>query len=282
MVAVVRTAEELAPLAGGVLVPTMGALHAGHVSLIERAAQESRRRGTATPVIVSVFVNPRQFDEQDDFERYPRDPERDAAVAREAGATAVFSPPVEVVYPPGDRRPASKPPEVATAPGLEDAWRPGHLAGVQEVVGRLFELTRPAAAVFGEKDWQQLQLVRALAARIDTPIEIIAAPTVREADGLALSSRNQHLDEASRAQAASIHRALRAALDEPTPRRAEAVMGAILAEAGVRTEYAVVRDAETLLEARGWDASSSRPMRSLIAARAGSTRLIDNMEWRSG
>lgn len=255
---------------GSVCVPTMGALHAGHAALIRHAVRVARGR----PVVVTVFVNRTQFNEAEDFARYPRMPEADAEVCRVAGAAAVFAPPEEVVYPRGAEIKAPPLPPVATEPGLEDAFRPGHFAGVCQVVKRLFELVRPSAAVFGEKDWQQLKVVEAMTAREGLGVEIIAHPTVREADGLAMSSRNRFLTEEERRRAAGISLALCEAGADEEPRRAEALMRGVLAEHGLAPEYAVVRDATTLtLGVQG-------SMRALIAARLGAVRLIDNAPWR--
>ncbi len=266
---------------GGVFVPTMGALHAGHAQLIERAAATARERSIAAGASVSIFVNPTQFNEQSDYARYPRTLDADLDICRRAGAAMVFVPPADVIYPPGQTIPTPPLPAVATAPGLEDAFRPGHFAGVCQVVHRLFSLVRPAAAIFGEKDWQQLQTIAAMTAaatgRGELPaIEIIPAPTRREPDGLAMSSRNVFLSPEHRAAAPVIARALResgpAAHGDPVV--AERIMREQITAAGLAVEYAVVRDAQTLLAPR-----DGRPMRALVAARAGATRLIDNAVW---
>ncbi|MFG0275524.1 MAG: pantoate--beta-alanine ligase [Phycisphaerales bacterium] len=265
--------SELHAYAGGVVVPTMGGLHEGHGALIELARHEADARG-GLPVVVTVFVNPKQFEEAHDYERYPRTLAHDSAICEASGADCVFAPPVEEVYPPGGPDGAGPIPAVARGPGLEDRYRPGHLEGVCAVVHRLFELTRAGAAVFGEKDWQQLQLARALSRERGLGVEIIPGETVREADGLAMSSRNRFLTPEDRPRADALYRALSAAQREDTPEAAESRMHAILEEAGVMTEYAAVRDAETLL---AW--SPGRPGRSLVAARLGAVRLIDNMAW---
>ncbi len=272
---VVHRASEASGLAGGVVVPTMGALHEGHASLVRRARQIADERGLPG-VVVTVFVNPTQFNEQADFERYPRTLEADAEVCRAAGADLVFAPDVGEVYPPGRDVPVPPLPAVATEPGLEDAHRPGHFAGVCQVVKRLLELTKPSAAVFGEKDWQQLQVVRAMVAQEGMGVEIIGEPTVREADGLAMSSRNRFLRPEERGAALALSRALHAAGARATVEEAEEAMRRELAAAGVAqgVEYAVVRDAETLLAWR-----PGRPGRALIAARVGTVRLIDNDAW---
>ncbi|KAA0215346.1 MAG: pantoate--beta-alanine ligase [Leptolyngbya sp. PLA3] len=254
---------------GGVLVPTMGALHQGHVSLIQLA-----RQCAPGPVVVSVFVNPTQFNERSDFDRYPRNLDRDASVAQGAGADIVFAPGVDEVYPPESPVPVPMLPDVATRPGLEDAGRPGHFAGVCQVVSRLFDLCRPTHAVFGEKDWQQLQVVRAMVASQHRDVTIVPHPIVREPDGLAMSSRNALLSPEARRQALVLRRALLEAAQASTPEAGEAVMRRILDRPGVETQYAVVRDAEALEQ---WQ--PGRPGRALVCARVGGVRLLDNDAW---
>lgn len=269
---ILRTPEELTPFHRGALVPTMGGLHKGHLTLA-RAASE-----TGLPVVVSVFVNPKQFEEAVDFDRYPRDVESDAAMLEPMGVSVVFAPSVDTVYPPGAPPSPVVVPPVADGPGLEDAYRPGHLAGVCQVLWRLFELARPAVAVFGEKDWQQLQLARAVAAQIadatNEPFDILPAPTVREPDGLAMSSRNRFLPPHDRAAAAAISQALTLAGGIDDASQAEDAMRAHMEGQGLNVEYAVVRDAESLLTP-----AAGRPARALIAARLGEVRLIDNADW---
>lgn len=257
--------------AGCVCVPTMGALHAGHSALIRRAVRIAKAR----PVVVTIFVNRTQFNETEDFARYPRTLEADAAVCRAAGATAVFAPAEEVVYPRGMKINAPPLPPVATEPGLEDAFRPGHFAGVCQVVKRLFELVRPSAAVFGEKDWQQLQVVRAMTAAEGLGVEIVAHETVREADGLAMSSRNRFLAEPERRRAAAISLALCEANRGESVPEGEAIMREVLAHAGIEPEYAVIRESERLSVL----ADGARSGRALIAARVGGVRLIDSAAW---
>ncbi|HZW08504.1 MAG TPA: pantoate--beta-alanine ligase [Phycisphaerales bacterium] len=270
---IARTIAELHRLgvAGGVFVPTMGALHEGHASLMAIAR---RRAGTSLPVVASVFVNPTQFNEAADFDRYPRTFGADAAMCEQAGVDALFAPSAGEVYPEGMDVPKGDLPPVATQPGLEDARRPGHFAGVCQVVRRLFAIVEPAAAVFGEKDWQQLQVISAMVATEGLGVEIVPGPTVREPDGLAMSSRNRLLSRADRAAAGGMPRALAAAARLPDVEAAEAAMRRELALAGLEPEYAAVRDAQTLLSPR-----DTRPARALIAARAGSVRLIDNGPW---
>jgi pantoate--beta-alanine ligase len=192
----------------------------------------------------------------------------------------VFAPGVEVVYPEGEDIQVGPLPRVATEPGLEDAYRPGHFEGVCQVVRRLFVLTGAGAGVFGAKDWQQLQVVRAMSADEGLGVEIVPGETVREADGLAMSSRNLLLDAESRERASAISRAIRAAATLDDPGRAEALMAEVIGEAGLDLEYAVVRDTATLGKP-----VPGQPCRLLVAARAGAVggvggvRLIDNGPW---
>lgn len=274
-VRVLRTETELreAGIAGCVLVPTMGALHEGHLALIRQGVALSRAEGSPGGCVVSIFVNPTQFNDPRDFDRYPRDAARDLALCEGAGVDAVFQPAPEVVYPPGVEVPVPALPPVATRPGLEDAHRPGHFEGVCQVVRRLFELVRPGVAVFGEKDWQQLLVIGSMVEAEGLPIRIEPGPTVREADGLAMSSRNALLDPDARVRAGSLWAALRAAGGVGRPEEAERAMRRVLDEAGLETEYAVVRDAWTLEAYRAGEG------RALVAAWAGGVRLIDNAPW---
>ncbi|MFI4882193.1 MAG: 4-phosphopantoate--beta-alanine ligase [Phycisphaerales bacterium JB064] len=281
---IIRSAAELAEYSqefpgfpGGVLVPTMGALHAGHEALIRQGAAEAERRGVAAGCVVTVFVNPTQFDEKHDFERYPRVLDDDAARCEAAGASAVIAPSVEMVYPQGVDAPGPRVPSVAVEKGLEDEHRPGHFVGVAKVLVRLFALAKPAAAIFGEKDWQQLQLARALVEQEGLGIDIVGGPTVRDADGLALSSRNRFLSEAERAAAGAIPRALAAASGEVTASDAEAAMRRVLG--GLAIEYATVRRAASLERVEPGTRVGGEPLRALIACRLGQTRLLDNAAW---
>ncbi len=273
---IARTPQELAPYASSVLVPTMGGLHPGHLALARLAKEHGDP--AANPVVVSVFVNPRQFEEAIDFDRYPRDVESDAAMLEPLGVNCVFAPDAETVYPKDAAPSPVKIPPVANGPGLEDKYRPGHLEGVCQVLWRLFELTKPRYAIFGEKDWQQLQLARAVAAQhaehSNTPLDIIPAPTHREPDGLAMSSRNRFLPPADRARAAAISAALRAANQHSCPAAAASDMLARMEADDLLVEYAVVRNAATLL-----DPIPGESARALIAARLGEVRLIDNAAW---
>jgi len=262
---------------GGVLVPTMGALHAGHEALIRQAAVEAQRRELAAGCVVTVFVNPTQFDEAHDFERYPRVLEDDIAKCQAAGASTVIAPTVEMVYPNGLDAPGPTVPDVAHKKGLEDEYRPGHFIGVTKVLDRLFALTKPAAAIFGEKDWQQLQLAKALADQEHPTIDIIGGPTVRDADGLALSSRNQFLSEEERTAARAIPHALVEASTAHTAGQAEAAMRDTLA--GLDIEYATIRVAHTLEQVEPSTTPKVGPLRALITCRLGQTRLLDNAPW---
>ncbi len=270
---------ELASLGPSVFVPTMGALHAGHASLIRIGASEAERRKLSGGCVVSIFVNPTQFNDPSDFEKYPRTMDADLLACEGAGASAVFAPSVEAVYPPGEGASVVVLPPVATAPGLEDRFRPGHFEGVYRVVRRLFDLVKPVAAVFGEKDWQQLRVISAMVEREGLGVEIVPGETVREGGGLAMSSRNKHLRPEDRGAALSLSRALCAAGREGDPAEAERVMEAMMREAGAEPEYAVVRDAETLLPI---GAGHTGLARALVAAKVGPTRLLDNAPWPSG
>jgi len=281
-VKILRTPEELTPFHRGALVPTMGGLHKGHLTLA-RAASE-----TGLPVVVSVFVNPKQFEEAADFDRYPRDVESDAAMLEPMGVSVVFAPSVDTVYPPGAPPSPVVVPPVADGPGLEDAYRPGHLAGVCQVLWRLFELARPAVAVFGEKDWQQLQLARAVAAQIadatNEPLDILPAPTVREPDGLAMSSRNANLSPQDRTSAAILPRAMREAIAAiesggNVPAILDQLRAQLTKNGFASVDYATLADADSLEPLATTPAS---PARLLVAARIGQTRLIDNMHVAPG
>ena len=246
------------------LVPTMGALHAGHLSLVELACREN------AIVVVSIFVNPIQFGPGEDFERYPRDPEHDAQLLGQAGIEAVYRPVAGVMYPAGA---ATRVRVLGVSDPLEGAARPGHFEGVATVVTKLFAAVQPDRAYFGQKDAQQVAVVGRLARDLDLGVQIRVAPTVREADGLALSSRNAHLDPAERRAAVSLSAALRLATEayERGERRPEAlgrVLGARLeVEPLARVDYAEVVDPTTF-----------RPPGSLavLAVWVGKTRLIDN------
>ncbi|GAB3317021.1 pantoate--beta-alanine ligase [Geodermatophilus aquaeductus] len=269
--AVAETAADLrklvAELPGPVaLVPTMGALHEGHRTLV-RAARE--RAGS---VVVSVFVNPTQFGPGEDLDRYPRTWDADLAALTEEGADVVLHPPVDEVYPPGALGVTVDPGPLGSV--LEGAVRPGHFAGVLTVVAKLFGLARPDLAFFGEKDYQQLTLVRAMVRELALPVEVVGVPTVREDDGMALSSRNRYLAPEERARAATLYRALRAGADAG-PQGADAVLAA--ARAVLATAPDLVPDYLELTDPDLGPAPAAGPARLLLAARAGSTRLLDNV-----
>lgn len=277
MIPILRSLPELDAYLGGFFVPTMGALHAGHFALVQEAARlRSLGPHRSAKVIVSIFVNPTQFNDPRDLERYPRTLEADALGCMNAGADAIFAPDVHTIYPPPPDAAIVPPlPAVATTPGLEDASRTGHFAGVCQVVKRLFEILRPTAALFGEKDWQQLQVIRAMTIEQQLPVQIIPYPTIREPDGLAMSSRNVFLSPQDRPRATALIQALRAGATESTPDAAETAMRRILAGHQIHVEYAVARDADTLMQIDRFDHLS--PARLLIAVRLGPIRLIDNL-----
>jgi pantoate--beta-alanine ligase len=251
------------------LVPTMGALHDGHLSLIELARQR------ADDVVVSIFVNPLQFERGDDFDRYPRPIDDDVAACRAAGAAAVYAPTGAAMYPEGFQTHVEPGP---LADVMEGAMRPGHFRGVTTVVAKLFGATRPHLAVFGEKDFQQLVIIRRMVADLDLGIEIVAGPTVRELDGLALSSRNRRLAPADRAAAVCIPKALAAASavvsdgTRDVPGIAAAATAVVAAEPRARLEYVAVFDPATLVPLDVVDG----PARIAIAVWFADIRLIDN------
>ena len=257
-----RRADLPGPVA---LVPTMGALHEGHRTLV-RAARER-----AASVVVSVFVNPTQFGPGEDFDRYPRTWDADLAALADEGADLVFHPSADEVYPAGAAGVTVDPGPLGAV--LEGAVRPGHFAGVLTVVAKLFGLVRPDLAVFGEKDYQQLTLVRAMARELALGVEVVGVPTVREADGLALSSRNRYLDPAQRVAALALSRALRAGAGAG-PQGAAAVLAA--ARAVLAAEPVLHQDYLELTDPDLGPAPTAGPARLLVAARAGTTRLLDN------
>jgi pantoate--beta-alanine ligase len=255
------------------LVPTMGFLHEGHVSLLEAARRECDQ------VVMSLFVNPLQFDEATDLEQYPRDLDRDAAIAEAAGADVVVAPPMEEMYPIWP--PATVVHVVGLTQDMEGAHRPGHFDGVATVVAKLFAGIRPDRAYFGRKDAQQLAVVRALVRDLSFPIEIRGMPIVREADGLALSSRNVFLDRSAREAALSLSRGLMAAADEAEAGQRDADILARAAHRsmadtpGVEPEYAAVADQDHVRIRQVLD----RPSFLAVAARVGGVRLIDNVHF---
>ena len=278
---VIERIDDLAPFHGCSLVPTMGALHEGHASLMRRAT------GDGVPVLATVFVNPTQFGPREDFSKYPRTLDADLRIAEAAGAAAVFVPSPEAIYTRGleaaRTEAAAWPlPPAATEPRLEDAARPGHFGGVCQVVARLFDLCRPAVAHFGEKDFQQLRVLAQMVERSEGrwgALRVMPGPTVRERDGLAMSSRNRYLAPERRDTALGVYRALQMAMSAQRPATAEALMRETLQQHGFEIDYCVVRDARTLLPVTGLETLC----RALIAARLPEVRLIDNMAmpvWR--
>jgi pantoate--beta-alanine ligase len=251
------------------VVMTMGALHAGHLELV-RAARE-----VADHVVVTIFVNPLQFGPTEDLDRYPRDLDGDLALLAGAGADVVFAPTPDVVYPDGD--PVVRVSAGAIGDVLEGAARPGHLDGVLTVVLKLLHLVAPDVALFGQKDAQQLMAVRRMVRDLDVDVEVLAVPTVRDADGLALSSRNAYLSADERQRALVLSRAVRAAQDAAEAGGAaedvRAAAGAALAGGEVDVEYAVLVDP---LTAQDVSADHTGAAVFALAARVGSTRLIDN------
>jgi len=251
------------------LVPTMGALHAGHMQLVREA------RGRADHVVVSIFVNPLQFGANEDLDRYQRQEETDAAMLSEAGVAVLWAPPASEVYPKGFQTNVSV---GALAEGLCGAVRPGHFDGVATIVAKLFNQVRPDIAIFGEKDYQQLQVIKAMTRDLDLGVDVIGVPTVREKDGLALSSRNAYLSAEARRKAGSLPKAMRQAAGAIEKGGAvdaalETLRTALFKGGFASIDYAELRDADTLAPMTTLD----RPGRLLVAARIAETRLIDNM-----
>lgn len=251
------------------VVPTMGALHEGHLSLV-RAAKRGCDR-----VIVTIFVNPRQFNNSDDLTKYPRTEDADAALLAQEGVDVIFAPAADEVYPRGFATNVSI---SGISEPLEGAMRPGHFDGVATVVAKLFGMTQAERAYFGQKDWQQLQVVRRLVSDLNIPIEVVGCETIREADGLAMSSRNARLDPLARAQAPALHATMRriAATIRDGNAVAPALEGArkdLIAAGFSEVEYIELRDAATLEPMEAHDG----PARLLAAAWIGGVRLIDNI-----
>jgi pantoate--beta-alanine ligase len=252
------------------LVPTMGALHAGHVTLLETA------RKNASAVIASIFVNPTQFGPKEDYQKYPRPLEEDLAKCKAAGVDLVFHPTAEEMYRPGVPDVVVDLPALTTL--LEGKHRPGHFKGVCQVVAKLFNIVRPGVAYFGQKDYQQFRVLSAMVDALDMPIDVRGVPTVRDPDGLALSSRNQYLSPQERERASSINRALGIGEGEfksgvRQTNRLMATMQHVLLEQHLSIDYIAAVDAETLKPVE----VISAPTVLAIAARVGTTRLIDNV-----
>ena len=256
------------------LVPTMGALHEGHLTLV----REARRR--VAHVAVSIFVNPRQFGANEDLDKYPRQLEADSALLRAEGVSLLWAPDPAAMYPAGYATNISV---AGVSDGLCGAARPGHFDGVATVVCKLFNQVRPDLALFGEKDWQQLAVIRRMARDLDLTLPhadaILGVPTVREADGLAMSSRNAYLSAEDRHRAATLPAAMQAAIaairgGTPVAEACAALTAALLADGFAAIDYAEVRDADSLAPVA---AMTDAPARLFVAARIGGTRLIDNM-----
>jgi pantoate--beta-alanine ligase len=254
----------------------MGALHEGHASLIRTARERIAGDGEGGPLVVSIFVNPLQFGAGEDLDRYPRTLADDLKICEREGADIVFAPGIDEVYPGGE-------PQVLIEPGpladvLEGRTRPGHFRGVLTVVAKLFGLVRPDVAVFGEKDYQQLALIRRMVIDLDLAVDVVGAETVREPDGLALSSRNRYLDDEQRHQATALSRTLRAAQEVAHygPEVAlDSARAELRASLGVDLDYLAITDPE--LHHLPDVVPPGTEARILIAARVGTTRLIDNM-----
>ena len=254
-------------------VPTMGALHAGHRSLVERARKENET------VVVSVFVNPTQFNDKGDLKRYPRTPEADAALLEAAGADLVLMPSVEEIYPEPDTRQFDF---GQIDKVMEGATRPGHFNGVAQVVSRLFDMVQPARAYFGEKDFQQIAVIKAMVAQLGIEVEIVECPIIRAEDGLALSSRNELLTPEHRAIAPTIYATLRRAVELSevmTPAELTTWVEATINRTTLlQTIYFQAVDALTMQQVEAW--SDAERIQGCIAVQAGEIRLIDNIRIR--
>ena len=254
------------------LVPTMGALHAGHRSLVERARREN------DTVVVSVFVNPTQFNDPNDLRSYPRTPEADCALLEAAGADIVFMPSVEEMYPVPDRRQYDF---GQIDKVMEGATRPGHFNGVAQVVSKLFAMVQPARAYFGEKDFQQIAVIKELVRQLAIPVQIVECPIVREADGLALSSRNLLLTAEHRAAAPMIHAAMQAEAETAGTKSVEETERDVIARVEksplLKVIYFQLVDEDTLQPVKDW--KSAAHVRGCIAVQAGEIRLIDNLRF---
>ncbi len=252
------------------LVPTMGALHEGHLSLVRLARRRARR------VVVSIFVNPTQFAPNEDFASYPRNLSRDLAALAEAGVDLVWAPGAKVMYPDGFATRIA--PEGPAKAGLEDAFRPHFFGGVATVVAKLLTQCAPDIAIFGEKDYQQFKVIHRLASDLDLPVKIVGAPIVREPNGLAMSSRNAYLTDAQRSIAATLHRVLKDCARLIANREQIARVldegSAEIESVGFTLDYLEARHAHSLAKV---ETIKDGPIRLLVAARLGATRLIDNV-----
>lgn len=255
------------------LVPTMGALHAGHASLVKRSVNDN------DVTVVSVFVNPTQFNDKNDLAKYPRTLEADCKLLESCGATFVFAPSVEEMYPQPDTRQFSYAPLDTV---MEGAFRPGHFNGVCQIVSKLFDAVKPHYAYFGEKDFQQLAIIREMVRQMGLPLQIVGCPIVRESDGLALSSRNTLLSAEERTQALQISKTLFASRDwaagHTLAETQKFVEDAIEAAPGLRLQYFEIVDGNTLQKVQNWDDSSY--IVGCITVFCGDVRLIDNIKYK--
>ena len=255
------------------LVPTMGALHAGHASLVKRSVAEN------DATVVSVFVNPTQFNNKTDLEKYPRTLEADCRLLDECGATIAFAPSVEEVYPEPDTRRFSYAPLDTV---MEGKYRPGHFNGVCQVVSKLFDMVKPDRAYFGEKDFQQLAIIREMVRQMHFPLQIVGCPIVREADGLALSSRNKRLTPEQRTEALQISQTLFASVEyaksHTVAETKQFVEDRIAAAPGLRLEYFSLVDGNTLQDVSAWDDSTY--IVGCITVFCEEVRLIDNIKYK--
>lgn len=256
------------------LVPTMGALHAGHASLVKRSVDENN------VTVVSVFVNPTQFNDKNDLEKYPRTVEADCRLLEECGATFAFVPSVEEMYPQPDTRQFSYAPLDTV---MEGAFRPGHFNGVCQIVSKLFDVVKPDRAYFGEKDFQQLAIIREMVRQMKYGLEIVGCPIVRESDGLALSSRNKRLSAEERENALNISRTLFKSVDfaaTHTVAETQRMVEEAIAEApGLRLEYFEIVDGNTLQKIANWE--DAPYVVGCITVFCGEVRLIDNIKYKS-
>jgi len=257
------------------LVPTMGALHAGHASLVKRSVKEN------DVTAVSVFVNPTQFNDKNDLRNYPRTLEADCKLLESLGATYVFAPSVEEIYPVPDTRQFSYPP---TDSVMEGARRPGHFNGVCQIVSKLFYIVKPTRAYFGEKDYQQIAVVRAMVDDLNIPVEICPCPIVREQSGLALSSRNTLLSESERRTAVCISQALRTSVQfaktHTVAETHDLVVGALNATKGLQVEYFEIVNGKTLQPVSSWDDAESVVGCITVYCGKQPVRLIDNIKYK--
>ena len=257
------------------LVPTMGALHEGHASLVRRSVSDNG------VTVVSVFVNPTQFNDKNDLKNYPRDLDSDCRLLDECGADYVLAPDVDEMYPAPDTRQFEYPP-VSTV--MEGAHRPGHFNGVCQVVSRLFYIVRPDKAYFGEKDWQQIAVVKAMVRHLQLPVEIVECPIVRDVDGLACSSRNALLNPTERAIAPKIYESLKASIDYAKQHTLQDTRDKVIAdidkEDGLEVEYYAIVDGNTLQDVANWD--DSPYIVGCITVYCGQTpiRLIDHIKYK--